>query len=156
MPAHPEYRTLFEIGIGTFPWVDALHPFAFVVIGFALFWFAKSELQKAFGVVIGCFAIFLSIIATLAILPEAFGERAEYLKGHSKTVEGTVENFQGAPQRGPSEESFTVSGIPFSYNALDSTACFHNAPVRRGPVRTGLIVRITYDSACIQKVELRQ
>jgi hypothetical protein len=156
MPSQPEYRTLFEIGFRTFPWLDALHPLLFVVLGFGLFRFSKSQFKEGLGLVMGAFAIVLTIVATTAILPKAFEQRSDYLRGQSKTVEGLVGDFQGAPLLGPARESFTVSGIHFSYNALDATACFHNGPVHRGPVRADLSVRITYDSGCIQKVEVKR
>ena len=154
MTAQPEYQTIFEIGFRTFPWLNAFQPLVFVVIGFALFRFSKSQYQKAIGLIIGVFAIVFTILATTAILPKGLDQRSHYLTGPSTTVEGVVENFHGAPQLGPSRESFTVSGVLFSYNALDPTACFHNAPIHRGPMRNDLIVRITYESACIQKVEV--
>jgi hypothetical protein len=59
-----------------------------------------------------------------------------------------------APALGPAIESFSVSGTPFSYNALDDTPCFHNAPVHRGPIREGLNVRLHYYEGCIQRVEV--
>jgi hypothetical protein len=154
MPVQPEYRTLFEIGFRTFPWLNAFQPLVFVAIGFALFRFSTSQYKKAIGSVMGVFAIVFTILATTAILPKALEQRTHYLSGESATVEGVVQNFRGAPQLGPARESFTVGGVLFSYNALDATACFHNAPIHRGPIRDDLTVRITYSSACIQKVEV--
>ena len=71
--------------------------------------------------------------------------RSAYVSGRSSVVEGVVEDFQSAPALGPAWESFSVRGIIFSYNALDDTPCFHNAPIHGGPIQGGLDVRIHYN-----------
>ena len=97
----------------------------------------------------------LILLASLMVFIPNFAElRGAYVSGKSLLVEGVVQDFRPAPTIGPAEESFSVQGVLFSYNALDNTPCFHNAPFHGGPIREGLDVRIHYYGDCIQRVEV--
>jgi hypothetical protein len=154
------YQTVFEIGLGSFPWARVLHPLigvaAIVAIGLFLMLFLRSKqialVMGAFGVLFGSLFILPGLVV---FVPNFVKLRSAYVSGRSSIVEGVVENFRPAPTIGPAREFFSVSGVLFSYNALDDTPCFHNAPLHRGPIRDGSDVRIYYDEGCIQRVDLR-
>jgi hypothetical protein len=50
--AQPDYKTIFEIGIKSFPWSVLLHPVFFFVIGLIVVRFAKG---KQFYQIVGGF-----------------------------------------------------------------------------------------------------
>jgi hypothetical protein len=103
---------------------------------------------------VAVFATLFFLISSVSLVPEFIERRHEYRSRGSSVVEGFVQNFRPAPNLGPAEESFSVSGVGFSYNALDLTPCFHNAPIHKGPIREGLPVRIIYKNRCIERVEI--
>jgi len=151
----PHYETVFEIGLKSFPWADALHPAIAVVIGVPLFLFSKGKkFYGLVGLVLAIFGAFLVLIMAMVLVPKYISLRRAYVGGNSTIVEGVVENFHPAPTLGAARESFSVNGTVFDYNALDSTPCFHDAPFRKGPIRPGLEVRIFYRDGCIQRVDV--
>ncbi|HYB59885.1 MAG TPA: hypothetical protein VEH50_00255 [Methylomirabilota bacterium] len=153
----PGYQTIFEIGLGSFPWTQLLHPIPFVVVAFLLYRFSgRSQTLKAFGLIMTLVAGLFCVIAFFALVPNFAKERLAYAYGHSSVAEGTIESFHPPPALGPAIESFTVDGVPFSYNVWDTTPCFHNAPPPRGRICDGLYVRIHYLDGCIQRVDVRQ
>jgi hypothetical protein len=149
------YQTIFEIGFRSFPWGKVAQLLIFVALGLVLVRFLKSKKSYlVVGVLMASMASIFVIVLLVVTVPEFIGLRSAYLSGKGSTVEGVVENFLPAPRIGPARESFSVSGVLFSYNALDDTPCFHNVPLHRGPVRDGLDVRIHYDKGCIQRVDV--
>jgi len=159
-------RTIFEIGFRTFPWKEVLDPLLFVAIGFLLLWLGSTSRVKWLGfrktiyaisgAFIGSFALIIFVVLLIRLLPDFVTLRHAYVTGNSVVVEGTVQNFRPAPPTGPADESFSVGTTPFSYNVLDDTLCFHDAPLHHGPIRNGLNVRIHYHEDCIQRVDVVQ
>ncbi len=151
------YQIMFEIGLGSFPWARVVHPLIFVVIGLLLARFLKSrQIYLVMGVSMASLASLFLLISLVIFVPNFIKLRSAYVSGKSSIVEGAVENFRPAPKIGPARESFSVHGVLFSYNALDDTPCFHNAPLNGGPILDGLDVRIHYDEGCIQRVDILQ
>jgi hypothetical protein len=154
MPAD-NYQTIFELGFRSFPWQRVLQPLIFLALGLLLIQFFK---RKPFHLIVGVFvasmASFFFLISLVIFVPEFVRLRSAYTSGKSDIVDGVIQNFQPAPTIGPALESFSVNGVSFSYNALDDTPCFHNAPLHKGPIREELNVRIHYYDRCIQRVEV--
>ena len=149
------YQTVFELGIKSFPWAAALHPLPFIFGGIALMYFGrKKQSYQIAGAVITALATVIMFVSGMVLIPEFMKLKASYKQGDGGIVEGVVENFRPAPPLGPAKESFSVKGVLFSYNALDATPCFHNAPLHRGPIRAGIRVRIYYKNQCIQRVDV--
>jgi hypothetical protein len=120
-----DYRTVFEIGIKSFPWGASLHPIPFIVLGVLLVRFAKSkQIYQIAGAVGAIFATLFLLIAAVSFVPNFVKLRHSYRSGQSSIVEGIVENFHPAPVLGAARESFSVHGIVFSYNVLDATPVF--------------------------------
>jgi hypothetical protein len=106
-----------------------------------------------FGVLVAGMASLFLFLSLVIFIPKFFELRSAYVSGKSEIVEGAIQKFNPAPALGPSIESFSVGDASFLYNALDSTPCFHNAPIGKGPICEGLNVRIHYNEGCIQRVE---
>jgi hypothetical protein len=152
----PEFQTVFEVGWRTFPWKDFVGPLLFGIVGIV---FAKTAGRNGLWQGIG-FLMMLGGFGMAAVLFTADEDvwqtaRADYLRGDTKVVEGTVENFQPAPYVGSIRESFTVGKVTFVYYPGSSTPCFANAPLRRGAIRSGAVVRIHYFEGCIQRVDIQ-
>jgi len=153
----PNYQTIFQIGLRSFPWTQLLHPIPFIVIALVLLRFSRGkQIYKIVGTVVALLGALFLLISVLVFVPDFVKQRGVYVNGGSSVVEGTIQDFHPAPVLGPANESFTVQGIPFSYNVLDATPCFHNAPPHKGPIRPGLVVRIYYRDGCIQRLDVRQ
>jgi hypothetical protein len=73
--------------------------------------------------------------------------------GRYQVIEGFVSNF--APQFGSGRkpESFTVSGIRFSYSQSDPSISFRWTFGNGGPIQDGMHVRIEYVGARIVRLE---
>lgn len=151
------YQTIFELGFRSFPWSRVIHPLVFLILGLLLIQLLK--IKKIFlivGAFVASMASLFLLISLVVVVPNFVRLRRAYVSGKSAIVEGVVENFRPAPTIGPTRESFSVHGILFSYNVLDDTPCFHNAPLHGGPIRDGLDVRIHSYEGCIQRVEVLQ
>jgi hypothetical protein len=151
------YQTVFEMGLSSFPWARVLHPVPFIVIGLLLFRFFRSkQIYQVMGVITASLGSILFLLSLIIFVPNFVRLRSAYVSGRSSVVEGVVENFRPAPTLGPARESFSVRGVVFSYNVLDDTPCFHNAPLHGGPIRGGSDIRIHYKDGCIQRVDVQQ
>jgi hypothetical protein len=151
------YHTIFQIGLKSFPWSTPLHPIPFIVIALALIYLSRrKQYFKIVGSLIAVLGVMFLVILVLKLVPDFVAQRRPYVKGASSVVAGKIRDFHAAPILGPANESFTVNGVPFSYNVLDSSPCFHNAPAHKGPLHDGLDVRIYYTDECIQRVDVRE
>jgi hypothetical protein len=130
----------------------------FVLIGFALVRFSGGkQIRKVVGAgVIIASLFFLMLLLGIRLVPDFLEYRHDYAIGNYKVVEGRVENFRPMPQLGPANESFSVAGVDFSYNVLDSAPCFGNTPAHEGPIHSGVEVRIYYTDECILRVDVRR
>ena len=149
------YQTVFEMGFRTFPWGRVAHPLVFVAIGLVLGALLKRKPgYRLFMFSMALFAALFVVLGLVNFIPRFIALRSTYVSGKSSIVEGVVENLHPAPTIGPANESFSVSGIQFSYSALDDTPYFHDAPSHETPIREGSHVRIHYNGDCIQRVEV--
>jgi hypothetical protein len=155
--AQTNYQTIFEIGFRTFPWTGVVRPLILVACGALLaVVFKRKPFYRFTGVFGSSFGLLVFILLLITFVSNFVKLRSAYRSGTSSIIEGVVENFHPAPVLGPAEESFLVQGTIFSYNAMDDTPCFHNAPIHAGPIRNGLDVRVYYNDGCIQRVDIRR
>jgi hypothetical protein len=151
------YQTVFQIGLGSFPWSLMLPLVVLIAIGYAMIRFnGGKQIRLAVGYLVIIFCLLMVFVLNLSLVPEFIQARHAYRSGNSSVIEGTVEDFHPMPGLGPAAESFSVNGKTFSYNVLDSTPCFQNLPAHKGPIHSGLTVRIFYKDSCIQRVDVRQ
>ena|SRR5438067_4490624 len=83
-----------------------------------------------------------------------FSLRRALQSGQCAVVEGIVTDFQPMPSTGHGNESFTVSGVHFSYSDFSITPGFRRTNYRGGPMRAGLHVRIHYRGKDIARLEI--
>jgi hypothetical protein len=77
--------------------------------------------------------------------------------GAFEIVEGEVRDFQTPPPGKRTPESFTVSGVRFSYSDADlSQGGYNRESGDDGPIREGLHVRISHHDGRILKIEVRK
>lgn len=151
----PAYHTVFAIGLHSFPWGAIWFLGLPIVIGLALIRFARGKrIRKAVGAAVIAFSLFALLLVSMSSVSQFVSERRAYASGQFSVVEGRVENFLPVPALGRTDESFSVSGVSFSYNVLADTSCFHNAHPR-GIIRAGLNVRIFYTDGCILRLDVR-
>ena len=76
-------------------------------------------------------------------------------RGDYRVVQGVVKDFDPMPTGGHADESFTVGGLAFDYSDFDlSKGGFNSAASHGGPIREGLLVRISYREGRILKIEV--
>jgi hypothetical protein len=151
------YETVFHIGVLSFPWFSMLPPCLMIAVGCTLIRFnGGQQLRLAVGYIFVIFCSFMIVLVNLVLIPKFYEARHAYLSGDSSIVEGTVEDFHPMPALGVADESFSVNGRKFSYNVLEPTPCFHNLPPHRGPIHSGMQVRIYFKDWCIQQVDVRR
>lgn len=148
------YRTVFEIGLRSFPWSAFRHAAIILLVGIAVCVLSRHETSGVIGLVAIALSALMALDLSVVLIPQFLSLRLAYVNGKTSVVEGTVENFDPMPLLGPAKESFSVSGVTFSYNVLDETPCFHDAPPHKGPIRQGQFVRIHYENECIQRLDI--
>jgi len=148
------YQTIFELGIRTLPW-PPIHLYVLFIIGVLLIKLFKNKKYLFIaGIMMTTAASFFLIVSIMVFWNEYAKLQNEYVSGKSLVVVGVVQDYRPAPTIGPLRESFSVNGVMFSYYAAARSPCFNNAPLRKGPIRDGLVVRIHYYEGCIQRVEV--
>lgn len=75
-------------------------------------------------------------------------------EGRAQIVEGRVTDFTPLPARGKGYESFVVSGRRCSYSDYNLTAGFNNTAAHGGPMRDGILARVTYINGAIVRLEI--
>ena len=165
MSAQNDYHTVFTVLQQSVPWQAR-----FILPGIILFGIIgaviaiiqrRGRLSKSFIVLttVVC-AVFLLLASSTYNAPgvQDMYARAKdaYIQGQYSTVEGTVTNFHPMPYSGHQNETFSVSGIQFSYSDYVLIPCFNNTSSHGGPIREGLRVRIAYSGNCILKLEVSQ
>lgn len=104
------------------------------------------------------FAIVWTVTSFWGTFSDYLSLRRDFISGNYKVVEGRVDNFIPQPythNRGENMfESFTVSGVPFSYSYDNVTSAFSTTCSHGGPICGGEYVRVTYTGNDILKLEV--
>jgi hypothetical protein len=74
--------------------------------------------------------------------------------GKVEVVEGRVEDFDPMPPGGHKMERFCVRDRCFEYSDFELTNGFNNTASHGGPVRPGLLVRVTHYYGTIVRLEV--
>jgi hypothetical protein len=153
----PNYQTVFEIGLRSFPWAIFVVPTLFIIAGGALVRYPRGkQIRQAVGGILIILSILFIVLMAGGAVTDFIEARYDYSRGHFSVIEGAVENFHPMPHEGHQQESFTVNGVAFFYSDFDSSPCFRNASSRGGPIRPGLAVRIAYHQGCILRLDIRR
>jgi len=100
-----DFKTVFELGLGSFPWAALSHPLIFIAVGILFIRFLKNKrpyLVMGFtGASIGSIFFLLLLITDV---PKFVGSLHEYSSGKSVVVAGIVQDYHPAPANGPSVE----------------------------------------------------
>lgn len=149
--------------------------FGLIPLVFGLFFFFIPRIIKKIGISFFDFHDFQSKFrkfflyfylgfATLWISIAFFSTYAEHQhhaalaeSNQCRTVEGRVKNFIPMPFSGHAEESFSVSGVHFSYSDYQVTDGFNNTASHGGPINRNSYARICYDPSgnVILRLEIR-
>ncbi|SRR6266404_5793782 len=155
-----EYHTVFQIsrtggGMAEFFVVPLL--FLLVGVGLVRGWIQfQNKHSKVAGYFFICFSVFIEIL----VIWNAFkvqGSLTDALTtGRYHVVEGFVQNFEPMNDWKNKHESFTVHGVRFTYSDFIVDQCFNNSSTHGGPIRAGLLVRVSYVGDCILRLEVAQ
>ncbi len=117
--------------------------------------FSKDTRVQAAGWLIVALGSFLGVLLLVAFVGDYLEHSWDYHRGHYEVVEGTVSNFHPMPYQGHDEESFSVSGVGFSYSDyIGDSSCFNRTASHGGPIREGLRVRVAYVDDCILRLDV--
>lgn len=146
------YRTVFEITQQSYQWWFPAAGTGFAIVSL-LFPRRRRGLlfSKWLGVAFGCA---WALIMSLSTFPEYYKLHKTYRDGAYATVDGIVQNFDPMPERGHSNECFSVATQRFCYSDYSVKSGFRNTAVKGGPIREGLPVRIAYADGRILKLDI--
>lgn len=154
------YRTYFDASAHGPTWWFPAVGLAFVVIGIVMFVLIRAKgglywpfptygrftgrYYRWFSTFWLGFAILWTTLASIGVFGDYVATWLDERQGHLAVVDGPVENFHPMPASGHDLESFTVSGVHFAYSDYVVTAGFNQTSSHGGPIREGLLVRISY------------
>ena len=147
--AHKAYDIVFSVGDLPAYWWAPLAPLLGVVVGLALIWLARRVATRRTAMrALGWFLVVASVAWSTVAGVWVFGEwralRDAQRTGTYRVVEGPIEDFKAMPPTEKGRETFRVRGVEFSVSDFEMTSGFHTTSYRKGPIRQGLDVRITY------------
>ena len=74
--------------------------------------------------------------------------------GRFDIVQGVVSEVRPAAPAGSADEMFTISSHQFSYSDESrASSCFHKTALTKGPIRSGILLRIKFTGNCILQIE---
>jgi hypothetical protein len=159
-----EYQTIFDVTTAGYRnWDFSAFGIPFVAIGALLvtkrrslpgWWGDRPRASSAFAYFFLVFSLLWTLIAFVSTYSD-YSSLAQAVKSNSATVtEGIVHDFKPMPVTGHSMERFCVSDRCFSYSDFNVTAGFNNTSSHGGPIREGLVVRVTHVRGSIAKLEV--
>src|ERR1700722_16580628 len=171
-PMNPDrFVKVFDVlDSGFRDWIFSAFGLIFVAIGIVIAVFPK--IVKAAGIpfldvqsrtrrfsryVFLGFAILWTTISFSMTYSQYHRHKALAQENGCRIVEGPVEHFVPMPWAGHPVESFSVSGVLFSYSDFNVTDGFNNTSSHGGPINRDSYVRICYDPAgnVILRLEIR-
>jgi hypothetical protein len=152
-----DYQTVFTVLQKSPPWwLSAVVPTAvtaFTVL--AIVAFVRYKTRRVAVSVAYVVMLFMAMTLSPAGVSDMYARAKDaYVKGDYSIAEGMVANFHPMPFSGHQNETFSVSGVEFSYSDYVLVPCFNNTASHGGPIRDGLRVRIAYSGNCILKLEV--
>jgi hypothetical protein len=161
------YSTVFDVtNTGSVNWHFVAIGLSLIVIGIALvalrsrfanwaYWplgIRRYANRFAFVFLAGATCWTLIVFATSAGQHRSLTHAVEDRK--FQIVEGRVSNFRPMPYAGHAMESFCVEGYCFEYSDYVVNGGFNNTSSHGGPIRDGVLVRISFVGNKIIKLEM--
>jgi hypothetical protein len=151
-----DYHTAFDLANSGYKSWDFAGAGLILVLMGILFVLGRRRLPgaKAGPFVFLGIAVLLTLSAFYSTYSEYTRLRSAYENGSAKVVEGAVRSFKPMPWSGHARERFCVEGQCFRYSDFNVTNGFNNTSSHGGPIRDGLLVRVTYVGDAIVKLEV--
>lgn len=149
---------IFDATTKPFPW-PAIWPFV-GQLAFGCFVVFLSRKWRSASRVLGYLFVASAIILVCRDAGRWFVLRHRHIQmlstGHYDVLEGVVEKLHPMPSDGSSSESFTIAGHTFyysNYSIYNTSNCFDQTAAHGGPIRSGMILRVTFVDGCILRIE---
>jgi hypothetical protein len=152
-----EYTTVFDLAESGFKawWFPAVG-LVFIVIGILVVLGRANHLGgRRFPFVFLGFAIIWTTVSGFWMYSE-YRTLRNARDGTAQVVEGRISDFLPMAKSGHEMERFCVSGKCFEYSDFVVTSGFNNTSSHGGPIREGLLARVTYVGDAIVKLEIAQ
>jgi hypothetical protein len=153
-------KIIFDATTKPFPWVIAWSPLLGCAIACILLllnrigWIRQSRftlLACLFGAVSGLLG---AVYFPLSWFQRHRNVTGILASGQFDTVQGSISDFQAEPRDRSSAEHFSVAGRQFAYSSQSFiTPCFNQTALEHGPLRPGMVVRISFTNDCILRIE---
>src|SRR5205823_10453449 len=88
------------------------------------------------------------------VIADHFSWRAALRAGRVSIIEGRVESFRPLASPRDRLESFSVGSKTFKYSKYEMTTSFKKTAIDGGPIRDGLLVRVSYLDRHILQLEV--
>src|ERR1700751_953950 len=130
-----------------------LFPLLFFAVGVGIVrgWIQFQTKQPS--KLMGYFFIFFSLVIEALVIWNSTRVNADLegalRNGHYQVIEGPVDNFEPMNDCGKKHQSFSVRGVYFRYSDFIVDQCFNDSSTHGGPIRAGLLVRVSYVDRCI-------
>ena len=158
MIADDQYRVVFDLYQKGYEWWFPAFGLIFVGIGALFVWLGRAlnwQRSRWFGgYFMIAFACLWSGLTFSTTFREYYSLRSAYRRSQFSVVEGRVTNFRPMPYQGHQDECFSVQSRTFCYSDYAVTAGFNNSASHGGPVREGLLVRVSYVGNAIVRLEV--
>ena len=153
-----QLETIFDIATKPFDWSALLPPGGLFLFGVSLTWMEKKKIGrfgiKKIGYVLCCRGILVASYISAAWSLKKHDASRAFRTSRCSVIEGPVLNFHPMPLEGHPLESFIIANETFSYSDYIVTPCFNKTSSHGGPIREGLLLRISFVDDCILRIEL--
>ena len=153
-------KIIFDVTTKPFPWVIAWSPLlgcaiaSILLLLHRLAWIRQSrftQLACLFGAVSGLLG---AVYFPLSWFQRHRNVTRILASGQFDSVQGPISDFQPEPRDRSSTESFSVAGRRFAYSSQTFiTPCFNQTALEHGPLRPGMVIRISFTNDCILRIE---
>lgn len=144
------YVTVFDISRTRFDWTYTIGTgmFMLMIAMLSLRRSRRGMVAKVLLLQITTVVVFLS-----SYIPY-YRLKAQYTRGNFTVVEGPVTDFRPLPRGIKGQERFRVRDKEFRYSGYSVMPGFHASLSHSGPMRAGLMVRVSYVGNDIAKLEI--
>ena len=153
-----EYRTVFQMTWGEYPWQLLILAGAGVLVGCTLLISRESRESTTWRWLGWVFTVFSGLwTAWLLWTLASHASTMNALAAHEiQVTEGPVDNYTFEMHDGHGFEAFTVNGTRFHYSDFIATGGYNRPGSQGGVIREGLQVRIAHRGNIIAKLEVAE